>query len=133
MPERPSKPLEYDLGYGKLTDDQGREAYQNGDTETFNAWFQQKQEEADRDPSGLKRFQLSVDLARIQFGAGEYKQAAETISGANVAVQEELIELHRMGSRAYDRPDKEVYAAKLKELLDWINKLRNEIRAHLST
>jgi len=113
---------------GPLTPDQVREAYQRGDKETLNAWYLERQEAADRDPTSVGRFELSVDLARIRYGAGELEDARDVISGANTAIQEELIELDRPESPAFNHVNKETYRAKLKSLLQNVIVLRNEFR-----
>ncbi len=107
---------------------QALEAYQRGDQATFDAWYFEQQRAADQDPSGVRRFEVSVELARIQFAAGDLEKARETISGVNMALQEELVELDRLDSSAYERPDKEEYRAKLKSLLQNVVLLRNELR-----
>lgn len=110
-----------------MTLDQVREAYQRGDKELLNTWYLQRQEQADRDPTSVGRFELSVDLARVHLAVGEVAEARESISGTNIAIQEELIEIDRHDSPAFARVDKEAYRAKLKTLLQNVTYLRSEI------
>ena len=107
-----------------MTVDQAREAYQRGDEAAFERWYHARLQE--REGDRVAQFQLSVDVARIYYGAGDREKAKEAISGVNMGIQEELIELDRYGSSAYERPDKEEYRGKLKELLKHVTLLRSE-------
>ncbi len=62
-----------------LTDDEAREAYQSRDVGTFRKWLDEERIEASRDSSSRAYFLLEIKVARIQYAAGEAKEALKRL------------------------------------------------------
>lgn len=62
-----------------MSRDKAREAFQNGDQETFYRWLDARRVEADQDPTGRGRFLLEIDLAQIEHSTGRADKAIERL------------------------------------------------------
>lgn len=91
MPEKPSIPLEHDIVFEELTDDQAREAYERNDAKTFGQWLDRQQKKADEHPDSRGRFDLDIRVAKIIFYAGSRDDGRQRLRELQEAIQSEIM------------------------------------------